>query len=175
MTPTVVIVRVLVDCVRGCHRTPPADPSRFDLLVRVDTHHSTPLVTSRTEAKVPGSRSTWLARPECVFKREAPAAAAETTSTREASRPLRQPARAGWQVPDVYMLRDLRLWRYGLLAALDVVVDSYWFPAYGHPDGASPVPWFRVVDGWGYRTEHNPAGESQSPSFRLVDEWAYPT
>jgi hypothetical protein len=73
------------------------------------------------------------------------------------------------------MLRDLRLWRCGLLAALDVVVDSYWFPAYGHPDGASPVPWFRVVDGWGYRTEHNPAGESQSPSFRLVDEWAYPT
>jgi hypothetical protein len=62
-----------------------------------------------------------------------------------------------------------------VFAAPNVVVDCYWFPAYGHPDGPSTVPWFRVVDGWGYRTEHNPAGESSSPSFKLIDEWAHPT
>lgn len=52
---------------------------------------------------------------------------------------------------------------------------NYWFPAYGHPEGTSSQPWFRVVDGWGYRTEGNPAGLSASPIFRIIDGSVFPT
>jgi hypothetical protein len=54
------------------------------------------------------------------------------------------------------------------------MMESYWFPAYGHPEGASEVAWFRVADGWGYRTPGNPAGESTEPSFKVRDDSAYP-
>jgi hypothetical protein len=52
---------------------------------------------------------------------------------------------------------------------------GYWFPAYGHPDGPSDAPWFRVVNGCGYRTKDSPAGASESACFRLINGWAYPT
>jgi hypothetical protein len=61
-----------------------------------------------------------------------------------------------------------------LFGALSIEVVSYWFPAYGHPEGASDVAWFRVIDGWGYRTTGNRAGASDSPCFRVIDGWAYP-
>jgi hypothetical protein len=55
------------------------------------------------------------------------------------------------------------------------MVENYWFPTYGHPDGSSDVPWFRVVYGWGYRTDTHPAGASEFPCFRVVNGAAYPT
>jgi len=54
-------------------------------------------------------------------------------------------------------------------------MSDYWCPYFGHPDGASDTPWFRVVDGRGYRTDGNPAGPSEAPTFRIIDGFAYPT
>jgi hypothetical protein len=54
------------------------------------------------------------------------------------------------------------------------VVVEYWFPAYGHPDGASNRAWFRVVDGFGYRTTSHPGGSSAMPCFRVRDGGAFP-
>ena len=54
-------------------------------------------------------------------------------------------------------------------------MERHWYPAYGHPDGWSDVPWFVESDGFGYRTARHPSGASQSPSFRVVRDHAYPT
>ena len=54
-------------------------------------------------------------------------------------------------------------------------MENSWFPTYGHSDGSSDVPWFRVFCGWGYRTDTRPEGASEFPCFRVVDGAAYPT
>ena len=51
----------------------------------------------------------------------------------------------------------------------------YWCPAYGHPDGLSSAPWFRVDGEWAYRTSGHPEGESEKPCIRIVEGLAYPT
>ena len=50
----------------------------------------------------------------------------------------------------------------------------WWYPTYGHPDGTSARPWFRVADAYGYRTGHHPGGVSSAPCFRVVGEYAFP-
>jgi hypothetical protein len=52
---------------------------------------------------------------------------------------------------------------------------TYWFPAYGHPDGASRRAWFRVESRWGYRADGHPEGESAEVCLEVTNGLVYPT
>jgi hypothetical protein len=53
---------------------------------------------------------------------------------------------------------------------------TYWFPAYGHPEGSvGDQPWFRVEGSWGYRAVGHPDGPSEEPCFRITRGRVQPT
>ena len=54
-------------------------------------------------------------------------------------------------------------------------MTTYWFPAAGHPDGLSPMPWFRIEGLWGYRAIGHPEGESREPCLKIVEQYVYAT
>jgi hypothetical protein len=55
-------------------------------------------------------------------------------------------------------------------------VVTYWFPAYGHPEGTvGDRPWFRVEGSWGYRAVGHPEGPSDEPCFRVTRGRVQPT
>ena len=53
-------------------------------------------------------------------------------------------------------------------------METFWYPAYGHPDGHSERPWFETTQGWAYRTEHHRDGVSELPLFRVVGQLGQP-
>ena len=54
-------------------------------------------------------------------------------------------------------------------------VSVYWCPSYGHPDGDSDDPWFRVEGEWGFRASGHPEGASSTACLRIVEGLVYPT
>jgi hypothetical protein len=52
-------------------------------------------------------------------------------------------------------------------------VTRYWIPAYGHPDGMSSEPWFRIEGAVGYRDQGHPEGPSEQPALRIDGTLVY--
>jgi hypothetical protein len=48
----------------------------------------------------------------------------------------------------------------------------YWFPAYGHPDGASSRPAYRVIGDDVFALQHG--GADDAASFRIAGDAVYP-